>query len=261
MGFDRSILGRTGREVCRLGVSASYGVPAAAVERAFEQGVNYIYWGSRRTSAFGQAIRNVARERERLVLVIQSYSRIAGLVGWSLERALSALRLDYADILLLGMWNHAVPPRILDACRKLRDRGLVRWLALSTHRRPLVPELAPGSDFDVFHVRYNAVHRGAEREVFPNLPAQPPGIVSFTATNWGQLLSRRRVPPSETVPTAGDCYRFVLSRPEVNVCMTGPGSAAHMDHALEALRRGPMDEEELRWMRRVGAAIYGKPFA
>ena len=32
----------------------------------------------------------------------------------------------------LMVWNGAPPPRILDACRKLRERGLVRYLAVST---------------------------------------------------------------------------------------------------------------------------------
>jgi hypothetical protein len=42
LSFERATLGRTGLEVGRLGISASYGVPTAAVERAFEQGVNYL---------------------------------------------------------------------------------------------------------------------------------------------------------------------------------------------------------------------------
>jgi hypothetical protein len=73
LSFDRATLGSTGLEVGRLGISASYGVPTAAVERAFEQGVNYIYWGSRRTEQFAQALRNLAGQRDRMVLLIQSY--------------------------------------------------------------------------------------------------------------------------------------------------------------------------------------------
>ena len=69
------------------------------------------------------------------------------------------------------------------------------------------------------------------------------------------------IPHGEKIPTAADCYRFVLSQPAVNICMTGPANAAQFEHALEALRRGPMAEEELAWMRRVGDAIYGKPRA
>jgi hypothetical protein len=40
--------------------------------------------------------------------------------------------------------------------------------------------------------------------------------------------------------------------------MTGPKDAAQMEHALEALRLGPMTEDELEWMRRAGRAVSGK---
>jgi len=260
MSFDRAILGRTGLNVCRLGLASSYGAPASTVERAFDHGVNYFYWGSIRRSRFGDGLRALAQRRDRFLLVTQSYSRVASLIGPSLERALRALRFDYTDVLLLGLWNGAPPPRILDACRKLRERGLVRHLAVSTHNRPLVGRLASDARFDIFHMRYNAVHRGAEREVFPHLLVErPPGLVSFTATSWRQLLGHARIPPGEKIPTAADCYRFVLTEPAVNICMTGPANAAQFDQALEALRRGPMAEDELAWMRRVGDAIYRKP--
>jgi aryl-alcohol dehydrogenase-like predicted oxidoreductase len=267
--FERTVLGRTGLAVGRLGVAASYGVPGEAVERAFEQGVNYLYWGSMRSATFGDALRRLAPRRERLVLVVQSYSRLAGYLGRSFESALRALHFDYADFLLLGMWNRPVSPRILDAARRLKARGLVRFLAVSTHKRRLAPGIAAGSDFDVIHFRYNAAHPGAEQDIFPYLPDENrPGMVAFTATSWGQLIGKhsligilrgaKQVPRGEKVPTATDCYRFVLTRPEVNVCMTGPASAAEMEQALEALRRGPLSEEELTWMRRVGRAVSGK---
>ncbi|MFN7998522.1 MAG: aldo/keto reductase [Bryobacteraceae bacterium] len=259
MPFVRSILGRTGIEVCRIGLASSYGAPAATVEQAFDHGVNYFYWGTFRRGGFGQGLRQLAPDRDRFVLVVQSYSRLATLVGPSLERALRTLDFDYTDVLLLGLWNSTLPPRILDACRKLRDRGLVRHLAVSTHNRGLIPKLASDSDIDIFHVRYNAVHRGAEVEVFPRLPKEnPPGIVSFTATSWRQLLGHKRIPSGEKIPTATDCYRFVLTQPPVNVCMTGPANETQFQQALEALRRGPMSQDELAWMRRVGDAIHDK---
>jgi aryl-alcohol dehydrogenase-like predicted oxidoreductase len=161
-----------------------------------------------------------------------------------------------------------VTPRILDAARRLKQRGLVRYLAVSTHNRSLVPAIAAGRDFDVIHFRYNAAHPGAETDIFPHLPAAGrPAMVSFTATSWRQLLGKgmlqgiagsRSLPKGERVPTAADCYRFVLTRPEVDVCLTGPKDAAQLEHALEALRLGPMSADELAWMRRVGRAVSGK---
>jgi len=267
--FARGPLGRTGIEVGRLGIAASYGVPGEAVERAFERGVNYIYWGSQRRDSFGAAVRRLRPKRDRFVLVIQSYTRVAGLMAWSLERALRALNFEYADVLLLGMWNKPVPPRILDAARRLKERGLTRFLAVSTHARALVPAIAGGRDFDVVHFRYNAAHPGAEKDIFPHLPgANRSGLVSFTATSWGQLLGKsalpgrlmgaRPIPKEERAPTATDCYRYVLTRPEVDVCLTGPANAAQTEQALEALQIGPMSADELAWMRRVGRVVAGK---
>jgi aryl-alcohol dehydrogenase-like predicted oxidoreductase len=93
-------------------------------------------------------------------------------------------------------------------------------------------------------------------------------LVAYTATSWGQLLGKKSiasavrlahpVPADEKTPTAADCYRFVLARPEVDVCMTGPANGAEMDQALDALRLPPMSEEELAWMHRVGRAVSGK---
>jgi aryl-alcohol dehydrogenase-like predicted oxidoreductase len=257
--FESRVLGRTGLLVGPIGISASYGVPASAVERAVAAGMNYLYWGSIRRQAFADALRRLAPRRGSFVLAVQSYAPFGWSIARSLERALRDLRFDEADVLLLGMWNRRPPPRIVEACEALKSRGLVRQIAMSTHNRRLVAEMAGSSGIDIFHLRYNAAHRGAESEVFPHLPAvAPPGIVSFTATSWRQLLDPRRTPPGERTPTAADCYRFVLSQPAVHVCMTGPSTTEHVEASLEAARLGPMSEEELAWMRRVGDAVARK---
>ncbi len=84
MRFDDRTLGRTGVTVGPLGISASYGVPAAAVERAVEAGMTYVYWGSMRTAAFAEALRRLAPRRDRFMLVVQSV--LAHRPGPRLER-------------------------------------------------------------------------------------------------------------------------------------------------------------------------------
>lgn len=255
-------LGRTGLAVGRLGVAASYGVSADALEMGFERGVNYLYWGSARRERFAAGIRRLMRSqgRDKLVVVLQSYTRVAALLAPSVKVGLFRLGTEYADVLLLGWFND--PPRraILDAALELRQRGLVRHLAISSHRRTVFAELERERAFDIYHLRYNAGHRGAERETFPHLPtdSSAPGMVAYTATRWATLLDPRKTPPGERTPSAADCYRFALTHPSVHVCMTGPRSRADLEHALTALERGPLDPDELAWMARVGDHVAGR---
>jgi aryl-alcohol dehydrogenase-like predicted oxidoreductase len=259
--WKTTILGKTGWKVGRLGLASSYGADERCVQMAFERGVNYLYWGTMRTNKFGAGLRSLRSRRDEFLLVIQSYSRVAAVVPWSLERALKSLGMDHADILLLGMWNKNVASAIFDQALRLRERGLIRAIAVSTHNRPLAPEIARNSDVDILHVRYNAVHPGAERDIFPKLPVPEvrPGIVTFTATCWGDLLKPDKVPAGDKVPSAGDCYRFNLTNPAVDLCLTGPRSISDLTAALDALDKGPMSPEEMDWMRRVGQAKYLKP--
>jgi aryl-alcohol dehydrogenase-like predicted oxidoreductase len=256
---EKRTLGRTGLRVGPLGVAASFGAPAVAFEEAYDRGCNYFYWGSMRKKGMRDAIRHLCGQgrRDGLVVVLQSYSRSAFLMEIFLERALKSLGLDHADILILG-WHNRVPAGgILERAVALKEKGLFRFLGLSGHNRPLFPELAGLGIFDLFHVRYNAAHRGAEQDIFPHIQGDSrPGIVSYTATRWGQLLNPKKTPPGESPPSAKDCYRFSLSNPAVDVCVCGPRDAAQMKEALKTLELGPLTREERARMVGIGDYVH-----
>jgi len=58
--------------------------------------------------------------------------------------------------------------------------------------------------------------------------------------------------------TAVDCYRFVLSHPAVDVCMTGAKTLEQMRENLAVFDSGPMSEDELARMRRIGDHVHGR---
>jgi aryl-alcohol dehydrogenase-like predicted oxidoreductase len=257
-------LGKTGLSVSRLGIGSSFGAPTRVIEEAVEQGINYLYWGTVRRPAFGRAMRNVARrDRDGVVLTIQSYARVAALVAPSVEISLRRVGVDYFDLLLLGNWNQPPSPAVVDAALALKDQGKVRFLMVSTHNRPLLPSLFEGyakgeSPFDVFMFRYNAVHRGAEKDAFPFLPAeQKPGIVTYTTTRWGDLLDPRKMPEGESPPPASHCYRFALSNPAVDIALCGPANRDQMQEAIRSLELGPLSPDEMSRMQSIGHHLYG----
>ncbi|MEW6440682.1 MAG: hypothetical protein AB1640_07050 [bacterium] len=252
-------LGRTGLKVSRIGIGSAYGVSSRACRNAFEAGVNYFFWGSVRTPGMGLAIREIAAaRREDLVVVLECYARSPLLAGLSIDRGLRSLGIDRADVLLLGWYQDPPSRKLLDTLDRIREQGKFRFLGISSHKRPLFRDFLQDGRYDVFHVRYNAAHRGAEQEIFPYLPeAGGPGIVSFTNTRWGDLLKPKNMPPGETPPGAPDCYRFVLSDPHVQVAICGPKNDAEMEAALTVLAQGPMTEPELARMRRIGDHVHG----
>jgi aryl-alcohol dehydrogenase-like predicted oxidoreductase len=254
-------LGKTGMQVGRIGLAASYGIDGKSVEEAYgDYGINFLYWGSARRKSFGEGIRQVAQKnREDIVVVIQSYSRLAGWLGRSLERGLRELKLEYADILLLGMFNRFPSPKILETAQRLKSQGKTRFLAVSCHRRSTFQRYISDGNMDVIMLRYNAAHRGAETEIFPFIPdTNRQGTIAYTATRWGSLISPKKMPKDEAIPRASDCYRFVLSQPLIDVCLAGPANRDQLTEALTALNRGPMNDDELAWMRRIGDHIHAK---
>lgn len=258
--FNERILGRTGLKVGRMGIAASYGAPAAAYEEAFEKGCNYFYWGSgRHRKGMSRAIQTICRKgmRERLVVALHSYARTGLLTERFLRRRLAALGIEYADVLILGWHNKAPSAKLMDRASAIKEKGLVRFLGMSGHKRGLFPEMAATGKFDVFHIRYNAAHRGAESETFPHLSGdEGPGIVTYTATRWGFLLNPKKMPAGETVPAPSDCYRFVMTHSSVDVCLCGPRDVNQLRAAVRSLELGPLEPEDMARMKRIGDHIH-----
>ena len=108
-------------------------------------------------------------------------------------------------------------------------------------------------------IRYNAADRGAETEIFPHLPESNPAVVGFTATRWtGLLRPPRGYPKGGRLPTAGMCYRFVLSNPAVHVCLMAPGNLKQFEQNLAEIRQGPLHEEDMQFMRNFGDLVHGR---
>lgn len=264
MNFDEpAVLGRTGLEVGRLGIASGYGAPATAIEEAFERGCNYFTWGTvikGYSAPMRQALKNIVAkgQRNRLVLAAFSYAHNNFLAERLLARGLKSAGLDRADVLILGYFSRRPPQRLIDGALRMKEKGLIRFIGLSSHNRKLLGEMAGTGEFDVLHLRYNAAHRGAETEIFPFIAGERrPGIVSFTATRWGKLLDPKKMPPGEKPPTAADCYRFVLSHPAVDVCISGAKTIKQMRENLAGLSAGRMSEAELVRMRRIGDHVHG----
>ena len=257
--FLQRDLAPIGKRVFRLGLAASYGIDEPGIRAAIDRGVNYFYY-TYRSKKLNAPLREVLKsQRDRYaVAATTTLGWFGGSVRRAAERTLATLGTDYLDVFQLG-WlgvTSAWTDGTLKELTHLKESGKVRALGISIHDRPRAGKLAEESPLDLFMIRYNAAHPGAESEIFPHLARRRPAVVAYTATSWRKLL-KRPSGWSGPVPSAGDCYRFCLSSPHVDVVLTGPASGAQLDENLKALERGPLGEDEMKWMREFGKLVHG----
>lgn len=258
------LLGQTGLMVSRLGIASGFGIPAVSIEKAFhEHNLNYFYLSFPNRGRIKTALGNLLpKYRDKLVIVTPYFPVDKGLfLRRSVEGWLRRLNIDTLDcIILQGVRKPS--NRLFERALKLKDEGKVRFIGISSHNRPFFGRIARGEldlPVDLFQLRYNVVHRGAEQDIFPHLaPESRPGTVVFTATCWRKPLQAGNMPPGEKPLTAADCYRFVLSNPNVDVCITGPANERQLEENLSALDLGPLSDEEMARVKRIGDYIYRK---
>lgn len=249
-------LGRTGIPASALGLAGGYGIDADSVERAFhELGVNYFFVTSKEDGV-AEGVRRLVRAGHRDRIVIASGANVP--TGFGVRRAWASdverLGVEHIDVFHL-FWVQAhwyVTGKTWPEMQKLKDEGKARALAISCHDRPLARRLVDEVGLDVLMIRYNAAHRGAEADIFAHLPAERPGVVAYTATRWGQLLR----PHGGLAPmTAGECYRFALGHPAVDLVLTGARSWQELSANAASAAQGPLSEARQDEARRFGDAI------
>ena len=267
MRLERRPLGRTGLDVTPLVLTAG-GVRGAnpkgpklaadEVERAYhEHGVN-TFFANTLFPGIAEGIRRLIRAGHRDDLVLISMSSLP--FGWSIrrnwEKQTRFFGIDHIDVFLMG-WVQGrwyLSGRAWPTMERLREEGKVRAIGWSTHDRKMATELARERRPDVMMIRYNAAHRGAERDIFEPLGEECPGIIAYTATRWGMLMH----PPMEGVQgmTGPECYRFTLSHPAVNTVMCAARSRAEIDENVAGVREGPLSDERMAEVREFGDQVH-----
>ncbi len=258
--FARRHVDALGRQVGRMGLATNFGLSERGVHLAIERGVDYFFWAAFRSGPATKALReSFPAAREKLVIASgTTVGWFSGTLRGTVERALRKLGTEYLDVFQLNWLGVAAAytPAHLEELAKLRDEGKVRKLGISIHDRARAGKLAEDSVLDLFMIRYNAAHPGAERDIFPHLAKRRPAVVAYTATAWQRLFKRPSGWSGEPA-SAVDCYRFCLSSLHVDVVLTGPKTEAQLLENLSALDRGPLSPEEDDRMRAFGRAVHG----
>jgi HEAT repeat protein len=248
------LLGPDRLAVAPLGISGHYGLPVEGFVRAYEAGVNLMFWEPNyqtMTRFLGQL---PPSDRGAIRLLAGTFEADGERVRRDAERVLRMLKVERVAIFLLfwvQSWDR-VTPDVRAALQRLKAEGKVAAYGLSTHSRPLAVE-ALEAGWDPVMVRHSAAHRGAEERIFPRAAELGTSLITFSNTCYGRMLEPRAgLPP----PGAADCYRYTLIQPGVRACLSAPATLAQLEENLAALRDPALPEERRKRLRAFGEGLY-----
>jgi aryl-alcohol dehydrogenase-like predicted oxidoreductase len=260
-----------GKPVCRLGLAWRGGTALRPDDLRFalDCGINFLNWPGLADhdggpDAFTDAVGAIGAARESVVVCVQFGARTAPEAAEELRSLLRALRTDYLDAITFyyveepAEWEQLRGAGgALAYCRDAHRDEIIRRLGVTSHQRPLAADMARSGLLDLVMIRYNAAHRGAERDVFPITDALGLPVVCYTALRWGALLKTTPDdPPGFGVPGAPQWYRFVLQAPSVAVALMAPNDRAELEQNLEVLTiRGPLNEGEYERLAEHGERV------
>jgi len=259
--MQRIILGRTGLDVCRLGLG---GIPiqrvseadaVATVRRALERGIDFIdtsraYTTSERRIGLALKEAGVVTGRPaaagRVVLASKSHAKKADAMRTHLETSLTELQVDFIDIYKAHFvatqddYQTVVSPGgALEALRKARDEGLIGHIGITSHSLDVLYRALDDGFFDVIMVCFSFLEPQAQQTIIPKARERNIGVLAMKPFSGGAIEDGRLA------------LRYVLAEPGV-VVLAGVEHPELVDQnwgVFEEAARGEsaaLAEEEIR---------------
>lgn len=221
-------------EVSAIGISGHYHLPTIGFQRAFEAGVNLMFWepNYHTLNRFSESLS--VGTRRQIKFLAGTFEATSKKIEQDLERALRRLRIECLDIFMLfwtRSWNR-IDEEVLRIIQKLKSSGKVKCVGLSTHNQQIALR-AIREGWDPVMVRHSVAFRRHESETFQTAMANRTSLITFNNTCYGRLIGSH----ANSEITATDCYLYSLSFDAVTCGFSAPATLEQLEENLYVLTR------------------------
>ena len=255
---------KTNDKISEIGLGSSYMYQAGkkeavkAVRRAYEGGINYFDLAAGHGDTFaiyGEALADVRKNIFYQIHFGADYSE--GEYGWtmdldrikrSVKKMLKELRTDYIDYGFIHCqdefsdWEEFKANGVYDYILKLKEKGIVKHIGLSSHTPQVIMKIMDEADIDMLMFSINPGYDYGQgtyangsvderKEVYRRCEKEGVGISVMKPFSGGQLLDASLSPFGEAL-TVYQCLRYVLDQPGVLVALPGAQSVEEVDKLL-----------------------------
>ena len=245
----------------------NYELATPLMQRAFELGVNYVdtapyYCDSDSEVAVGKALKGW---RDKVYLSTKNPIENASGADWRkrLEASLKKLDTDYIDFYhLWGISLNAYRDNIdvkdgpLEAARKAKEEGLIKYLSFSFHdAAENMPALIDTGVFSSVLLQYNLLDRSNEANI-DYAVEKGLGVVVMGPVGGGRLGAPSKVIKSlinrEVKSSAEMAMRFVIANKNVHVALSGMQNLQMLEENVKiASIEGALSEAEIEQVNAI----------
>ena len=264
-------LGRTGLKVPVISFGVMRADNPALCKAAYEKGIKLFdtangYQNGNNETMLGNLFRDIPRDSFYLATKVKA----AGMSREGVPSAettaedflskfstsLSRLQMDYVDILYvhdISNPEYLEYKPILNAVKKLKKDGKVRFMGFSTHRNEaaVIDAAASKGDWDVILTSYNfqqayrkeldaAIHKAAEAGI---------GIVAMKTLAGGGFIDKEKTKPINTTAA----IKWALSNPDIHTTIPGMTQFDQLDLNVKILSDITLTEQEKKDILIAGA--------
>jgi len=221
------VLGKTGLKVSSVGYGCMITSDPTVITRAVDMGINYFdtsrgYQSGQNERMVGAAL---GAKRKDIFLSSKCDQKTGAGILAELDTSLKKLQTDHLDVWLLHGKDtpELIPDELVEAQRKAKQQGKVRFIGMSTHALPVVADRVIEAKLEIVQAQYNFASAAEWGPALEKLHQAGVGLVAMKVMakvggrgRRGPGAAAPPPPPARPANFAPAALKWVLKNPIIS---------------------------------------------